>query len=113
MKKLPFLVTIAVIVLTASVQTASAVAVTLDFTAAQVADATWAYNQTSAAEKLQYPTLQLWFASRVNRLIDEWHNQKAAADSSSFCGNFTALSQVNKDAVCTSVGLSAGCTPCR
>lgn len=90
-----------------------AVDVTLVFTSAQVAVATWKYSSQGGAVGTGFATLSLWFADQVNRLITEWASQKAQADKLAFCVSFNAASTANKNSSCTAIGQPTGCDPCQ
>lgn len=104
------LIAVSLVALLGAAAVAQAATLTLTFTQSQVDAATWAYANSSAAEKAAYPTIQLWFSNRVSGLIDQFAAQKAAAESQSVCGKFNTFSGALKTSTCTSFNLTSGQT---
>ena len=90
----------------------SAATFSLTLTAAQVSAIQFAYSV--APDKGLYLTAQDWFAAQISSgVLVQYEARQKAASAGTFCSKFTALSQVQKDSVCSSIGTSAGCNPCQ
>ena len=85
---------------------------TLTLTAEQVSVIQWKWNAVDP-EHREFPTAQAFAAKAFEREIDEWRNQKALADRSSFCEKFRKGTQQQKDNACSAIDEPAGCDPCK
>lgn len=103
MKKLLLLILVACLATVASAATFQ-----LTLTVAQVSAIQFAYS--TANDKGTYLDVQSWFANQVSGLIAGYATQQAQANASAFCVKFVGLTVPNRDAICASLGLSAGCS---
>lgn len=100
----------AALLLALAVNTQAATTLTLTFTQQQVDATTWAYNKADPSERIAYPTIQLWFANRINNIIEPFIQQKAAAETASVCTKFNAMTLANKTTACNYFTLTTGQT---
>jgi hypothetical protein len=64
-----------------------------------------------ATQFIVYPNITLFDKRVLLEKIAEWTLQDAADDAAAAKASFDAKTQAQKDAICTSLGLAAGCTP--
>lgn len=88
-----------------------AVNFTVDLTTAEIATATWKWNQVDPLHTT-YTTVNLYGQFSVKNMIAEWENQRIAAfaQQAAKCQMWNFLSPGEKSSVCTTIGEVSTCT---
>ncbi len=92
----------------ALVSSALAASFTISLTPQQVSAITYAFSV--ASDRAKFATAQDWFAAQVSGgLIAQYAQAQTEAKAKSFCERFNRKPQAERDAICSSIGASAGC----